>query len=501
MCAIKMNTRTWRSARFSWLFLLVIGGVLGPAPSVSRASDAPDAAAIAQLGRRLNDLLDSHHDPKVRLTARVVDLTSGAAIYERNADTPLIPASNMKLMVMSAAIDRLGSDYQFTTSLSIRGKDLVVVGGGDPSFGDEKLCQQNGQAVTAVFHEWAAKLKAAGVKQVSGNIVIDDSIFDRQFVHPNWPSDQFQAWYEAPIGGLNICDNCVDVVVRPAAPGKPAILSFSPGNTFLQLVNQTTSGGKQTVSVRRKRDSDSIIATGSVARPATLGPITVSDPGLFFGSAFKTTLAAKGIKVLGKVVREKVKLGADRLPEGGHVIAVHSAPIVGALQRSGRNSLGMMAEGLMKAIGAHKKGVGSWATGREALSEFFAKVGVSPGQYAIDDGSGLSRSNKVSARAATQVLAYMYRASGGAFEVLKSSLATPGDDGTLKRRLRGPLTKDRVFAKTGYINGVRTLAGYVQTQSGRWLAFAVFFNGSGKTRPLTAIQDKTCEVLAAWPKN
>lgn len=496
-----MNTRTWRSLRRLSLLTACFSLFFAPALRNCAAAEPPDAAAIAALKSRLDGLLDSHNDPKVKVSARVVDLTSGVAVYEQNADTPLMPASNMKLMVISAAIDQLGRDYEFVTSLSIRGRDLVVIGSGDPSFGDDKLSAEKGVAVTSVFHDWAAKLKAAGVKQVSGNIVIDDAIFDRQFVHPNWPDDQFQAWYEAPIGGLNLCDNCVDVVVRPGPAGKPAALSLSPGNTFIQLINQTTSGGKQSVSARRKRGTDSIIASGSASRQTSLGPITVGDPGMFFGSVLKTTLAAKGIKVNGTVVREKVKRGPDQLPEGGHVVALYKAPIAGALQRAGRNSLGMMAEGLMKAIGAHAKGVGSWATGREALAKFFTKAGVSPGQFTIDDGSGLSRGNKLSAKAATQVLTYMYRAPGGAFDTLRKSLATPGNDGTLKKRLRGPLTKDRVFAKTGYINGVRTLAGYVQTTSGRWLAFAVFFNGSGRTRPLTQIQDKTCEVLAAWPKN
>lgn len=491
-----MHNRTWRIVLG---LSLVTAFLLGPVGASVHATNPPSDADIARLKERLDNLLDSHNDSKVKLTARVVDLTSGVALYEQNADAPLIPASNMKLMVIAAAIDQLGKDHEFTTSLSIRGKDLVIVGSGDPTFGDEKLAA-NGEPITAVFHDWAGKLKAAGVKQISGDIVIDDSIFDAQFIHPGWPTDQFQAWYEAPIGGLNFNDNCVDVVVRPGAAGKPAGLSCSPGNTFIEFINQTKSGGKQTVSVRRKRGTNTIVASGSVARQGSFGPITIGDPGLFFGSVFKTVLAAKGIKVSGKVVRAKVKLGADRLPEGGHVVAIHRAPIAGALERAGRNSLGMMAEGLMKAIGAKEKGVGSWASGREALTSFFTRVGVSPGQYTIDDGSGLSRGNKLSAKAATQVLSYMYRAPGGAFETLKKSLATPGDDGTLKRRLRGPLTKDRVFAKTGYINGVRTLAGYVQTTSGRWLAFAVFYNGSGKTRPLTQIQDKVCETLAAWPK-
>lgn len=500
-----MNTknlyiRTRRIALCALLRYCALALAALPTLAISSAQARDDAASLSDFRKQLHAVLTGHNDPKARMTARVVDLSSGQVLYEHEADTPLIPASNMKLMVIAAALDRFGTDYQYQTVLAIRGRDLVVVGGGDPAVGDEKLCAARGEPITAVFHEWAEKLKAAGIQQVSGNIVIDDSIFDKQFVHPSWPPDQFQTWYEAPIGGLNFNANCFDVSVKPGKSGQAAVVSFVPGNVLLKLVNQTKTGEKHAPVAGRKAGSDEVVVSGSVSKAAKLGPITVRDPGLYFGHVFKTVLAAKGIRVQGRVVREKLTLGPDRIPTDGHGVAIYRTPLMDPACRAGRQSLGMMAEGLIKLLGREESGAGSWEGGRAAMEKFFLKVGVSPGQFTVDDGSGLSRKNFLSATATTQVLAYMHKAPGGKFEAIKECLARPGRDGTLKRRLTGPETKDRVFAKTGYINGVRTLAGYVQTKSGRWLAFAIFYNGTGKTRPLAQVQDKACELMVRWPE-
>lgn len=500
MNLIPSHDRTFGRAAYAGRFfhvLLLIGGLFAAAALPARAQGPTNEGRA--LAVRLDQILNGHNDPKAKLAARVVDLTTGEVLFEHAAETPLIPASNMKLMVITAAVDAFGPDHKLKTVLSIRGRDLVVVGGGDPAFGDEKLCASRGEPITAVFRAWAEKLAAAGVKQVSGDLVIDDSLFDATYVHSNWPADQFQAWYEAPIGALNFNANCADVTLSPAAPGKPAVARLVPGNVLLQLVNQTTSGGKHGPSLRRKRGTDSLVVAGPVAKNCKLGPVTVRDPGLYFGHVFKTVLASKGIRVAGKVVRESVKAGPDGVPDGGHVVAVHAAPITDATIRAGRDSLGMMAEGLLKLLGSHESGRGTWATGRAAMAKFFARAGVSEGQFVVDDGSGLSRANRLSVKAVTQVLAYAHKLPGGKFQAIRDSLARPGREGTLKRRMRDAPVRDRVHAKTGYINGVRTLAGFVEASNGHMLAFAFFYNGTGKTRPLATLQDKACAAMAAWP--
>ena len=327
---------------------------------------------------------------------------------------------------------------------------------------------------------------------------LDDSIFDRSFTHPRWPSDQFQSWYEAPIGGLNFNDNCVQAVVSPTKPKRPAKAWLVPRNDLVKIKNRTTTGKKQTVVVSRSRGSDSLVLSGSVSRKGTLQPITIRDPGLYFGSVMKTALAAEGIPVGGEVVREKVRLDNGRLPDSCNIVAVHRTPLADALRRCGKESLNMMAEGLFKTLGAHQSGLGSWESGRSTIHAFLRSVGVAANQVTVSDGSGLSRQNRLSAAAATEILAYMFQSSPENFTLFRDSLSVAGQDGTLRKRLRSGATAGRIFGKTGTINGVRTLAGFVHTASGRWLAFAFYYNYAGRLPSPTPRMDRACRLLVQW---
>jgi len=419
------------------------------------------------LAARLDRILTAPQQQSLKLGARVIELPSGRVLYDRHGQRPMIPASNMKLVVMAAAIQQLGRDFKFQTVLTVRDLDLVVIGGGDPTIGDERLAAARGRPITALFHQWAQALKTAGVRQIPGNVLIDDSIFDRHFTHPQWPADQYQSWYEAPIGGLNFDANCIQAVVAPTQPKRPAKVWLVPGNTFLKIKNNTVTGKKQTVVVARPRHSDQLVLTGTVARKAPLQPVTVRDPGLYFGSVLKTVLATDGIAVGGKVLRQKVRFNDGRIPADCHIVAVHRTPLADPLARCGKDSLGMMAEGLFKTLGAQRSGQGTWESGRSAIHAFLRTAGIPANQVTIADGSGLSRYGRLSAAAATQVLAHVFRAPPEDFQLFRNSLATAGTDGTLKKRLRGRDTVGRIFGKTGTINGVRTLAGYIHTHSDR----------------------------------
>ncbi len=455
--------------------------------------------AASRLRSRLDRILTNHKEAGARLGARVVELPGGRVLYDRDGHRAMIPASNMKLVVMAAAIDQLGRDYRFATVLAIRGKDLIVIGGGDPTIGDERLARRRGETITAVFVEWAEKLKAAGVRGVPGNLVIDDTIFDQQFTHPHWPANQYQKWYEAPVGGLNFNGNCTSVEVRPTAAGKPAAVSLVPVNGALQLQNKTTTGKKATVSVSRKKGGDTIFVRGVVSKKGVVGPVSVRNPGMYFGHVLKAALAEAGVRVAGEVVRERVRHDDGTIPVDCHIVAVHHSPLSDALSRAGKESLGMMAEALIKLLGHERSGVGSWRNGSQAVAAFLSKVGVPPDQFVIDEGSGLSRTNRLSPGASVVVLRHLFRSGKGDFETFRDALACAGVDGTMAKRLRSAETKGRIFAKTGYVNGVRTLSGYVHTKSNRWLAFSIFYNKAKNTAAMKKLQDEACRVLVRWP--
>jgi len=455
-------------------------------PALAHAHDGTSA-----LAQQIDAALKHHGVKGATLGAQVVDLASGQVLYEHNADQPMMPASNAKLVVMAAAIDSLGGDFQFETTLARRGDDLVVIGGGDPALGDPRLCEARRESATAAFHRFADAVKKAGITHVTGRLVIDTSIFDEQHVHARWPADQHTAWYEAPIGGLNFFDNCVRVMTEPTKAGKPAQLSMTPGNTALSLVNKTRTSSKHGPSVHRSAGSRQIEVNGNVARAGQVAEITVPDPGLYFAAALRTVLAAQGIKVDGEIVRERLRDASGRLPPNVKTLAIERTPLRDVLARAGKDRLGMMAEGLIKMLGARDSGAGAWAGGTAAVEKFVAQTGASPGHVDLDDGSGLSRQNRISPAAVVSVLRHMHGHRGR--DLFTASLSHCGVDGTLKKRMQD--IKARVIAKTGYIDGVRTLAGYAHTLDGRWLAFAFFYNNASATQPLTRAQDQACRLL------
>jgi D-alanyl-D-alanine carboxypeptidase/D-alanyl-D-alanine-endopeptidase (penicillin-binding protein 4) len=479
----------------STFWLRAAGVLLGAGVCIAarpgRANDEADA-----LRDGLQRALTANKPSGVELSAHVVDLASGRTLFEYNADRPLTPASVMKLVVSAAALDQLGAGYRYRTTLAMGRRDLLLVGSGDPTLGDEKLCARRGQKPTALLSSWADALAAAGVRTVPGKLIIDDSIFDETHVHPGWPADQYQEWYEAPIGGLNFAANCFEIAAEPRGDGPPA-LSTIPPNGLVQIVNKARSGGKGTLVARRARETMQAVVSGNCSAPTRLGPIAATDPGMFFAASLRSALAARGIEIEGPIVRQRVVGRDGTLPAEFRVIAMHESPLADAVARACTDSLGMMAEAMLKTLGATSGQPGSWPNGAAVVARFLRQLGVSDDSFTIDDGSGLSRRNRLSARAVTTVLAYMNRSAGG--ELLRESLALSGVSGTLRKRLGGPETKGRIRAKTGYIASVRTLAGYVEARDGRRLAFAILYNGARSTAPLTAAQDHACRLMAMWP--
>ncbi len=461
-----------------------------------RASVAP-----ASVRERIDELLRARGS--ARVSARILELPTGRVLYSYRADDVMIPASNMKLVVTAAALDQLGADFAFRTVLVRRGDDLVVIGDGDPATGDPALASERGEPITAMFHRWADALKRQGISEIPGDLTIDDSIFDSQWVSFRWPEDERQKAYAAPVGGLNLSDNCIVATVWPAQqPRAAALFQVSPRTTLVQIDNRCKSGGKGPPIIRRLGDSSQYVISGRCGKRATLAPVAVSDPGMFFASALRTSLAAKGIRIVGEIRRERVRHSDGTLPADCRLVASHQTPLATVLRLCNKRSENLFAECLLKRMGyEHQRragrpnALGSWTSGRAAVRAFLRKVGVEPISLVIDDGSGLSRDNRVSAAQLTEVLRSMFNHPRG--ELFISSLSVNGVDGTLKRRMAD--IEGSVRAKTGYVRGVRTLSGYVQSRSGTTMCFSVLFNDiPGSTRPFNRIHDDICRLLWGW---
>jgi D-alanyl-D-alanine carboxypeptidase/D-alanyl-D-alanine-endopeptidase (penicillin-binding protein 4) len=345
-------------------------------------------------------------------------------------------------------------------------------------------------ATNAVFDRLAAALKAVGVTRID-RIAIDDSRFERLVRHPDWPDDQQDEWYQAPVGALNFNDNCVDAAAR-IADGKP-VLTLTPNLPPEMYRNELRTSGKGAPAVVRAPDSDVVRYIGVVQKPLGFEPVAVRDPTLFAGLAFKQALRDRGVTVAGEVVRRTTDADSRRKARRVHV---ETGTLRDALLRANTYSQNLFAECLLKTIAAYGPDgqptghAGSWERGSFIIRKTLSDARLNLGDAVISDGSGLSHSNRVSAAQIVGLLQLM--AKGPHAAAFRESLAQPGKPGTMQRGYAFPSLTGKMRAKTGTIAGVRTLAGYVRRPDGREVAFALLINGNGSAE----LRTKIARILA-----
>lgn len=472
--------------------LLSIVGVT-PARGIDSSLDRELAAVISRLPH-----------PQTRSGVAIADLTAGISLFDQHGDEILIPASNAKVFVMAAALRELGTEFSFETRLAFDGQHLYLIGDGDPGLGDEKIHRSRGESILAPYERFAAELKSKGITDISGDMVVDASLFDDQRLHPDWEPGDVGKWYAAPVAGIGFNDNCLDITLSPGVKGKGApSVSVQPPTAQIKIVNQARTSGKGDPVLHHPSGTNEYRITGSCRKTWTFSPAPVDDPVFFAGDVLKRVLSDRGISIRGAVRAQRIRRADGSLPPPLQLIAVHRTPLSDVLARVGKDSQNYFAECVLKRVGyawAKRSGaldpVGSWQTGNQAIFTHMHAMGIPTAGLVIADGSGLSRGNRCTARQLTSVLTKMAALPGA--DLFRESLAEAGVDGSLRKRLRG--LSASVYAKTGTMRGIRTLSGYVQSEDNHLYAFAVMFNGyTGPATPYKEIQDRICRILAGEP--
>jgi serine-type D-Ala-D-Ala carboxypeptidase/endopeptidase (penicillin-binding protein 4) len=433
----------------------------------------------------------------------VKSLQSGETLYSLNPRKLMMPASNLKIVTLAAAAERLGWNYTYATRLfaagdldagTLRG-DLVVVGSGDPSITSE--------TADAVFGEWAGRLTAAGIRAVAGRIIGDDDEFDDNGLGFGWSWDDLPDDYAAAVSALQFNENAVRVTVAPGpAAGDSAGISIAPAGSGLEVVGDVTTGGAgaaESIAARRLPGSMRLALAGSIPAghaPATL-VVSVENPTLFFARALRQALIARGIDVRGPAVDiDEVR---DAPPRPPSPIATHTSPPLSTLAlRLMKISQNLYAETLLKTMAAAAPRTAE--RGRAAVAAALQPWGVGADALILRDGSGLSRYDYVTADALVSVLAHVAgdERLRGPFE---AALPVAGRDGTLANRMKGTAAEGNARAKTGSMSNVRGLSGYVTAASGERLVFSMLANNfevAGAT--ITGAEDRIVVRLAGFAR-
>jgi len=407
-------------------------------------------------------------------------------IAKQNENTQFVPASVTKIITGVVVLQELGPASRLKTILKANKSeiakdklngDLCLVGAGDPSFVSENM--------------WIIvnNFSRTGVKQISGDIIVNDRLFDQILYDETRLKNRVDRAYDAPVGAMSFNWNSVNVHIRPAQLGEKATVILDPLSQYLQLDAEVTTSRKTTditVSKNSKRKIDKIVVRGTINEKSDekVHFIPISQPALWSGYNLKSFLEQRSI-----TLRGEVRQGS--CPENFEEVASsESKPIEQMVKDMNKFSNNYVAEMLIKLLGAkEKKQNASLADGMKFIQGYLARNGFLESEIKITNPSGLTRENLVTAKALWRLLkeAHGDLAINGE---LVASLPLAGIDGTLRNRLQNEATRGRVRAKTGYINGIVSLAGYYSNRQGQIVPFAFLYNGSENEAKVRGTMDK-----------
>lgn len=393
---------------------------------------------------------------------------TGETVFRYNSEKSFIPASNNKILSSVAALSLLGKDFRFRTEFYLGGGihgnvahgGLYVKGFGDPTIDLEKL------------ELIAKRIKNLGVSRIDGGILLDGSYFDETYYGEGWDPEWVGEAFCPPVAAISFNYNSAKIKVSASRAGMPAYVSAEPKEFPFAIKSRVLTSRRRSGVMAEFGSRNQIRLSGYVSsrRKRETLEMSVPDPFFYFGEMLRATLEKKGVRVDGRVRRARVPKWA------GAVFTHYSEPLGVVIREYNKESVNIIGESLVKVLGARfMKEPGSWKTGTYVIRDYLAGVGVS-GDVSVVDGSGLSRMNRVSPGDLAEVLLRAYKNPEISKEFLES-LPVAGVDGTLEKRFYE--LKGRVYAKTGYLEGARSLSGYVFARDGRTYVFSIISNGMG----------------------
>jgi D-alanyl-D-alanine carboxypeptidase/D-alanyl-D-alanine-endopeptidase (penicillin-binding protein 4) len=455
-----------------------------PKPTVSPRPLAPPKRGVKALK---NDLASYYQAPAFKNAVwgvLVKSLATGETLFAVNPGTFLMPASNMKVVTMAAAAERLGWNYTFTTKVVATGSveegvlkgDLVVVGSGDPSLGGRPT------EGPSVVERWADQIRARGIRRIDGRLIGQDNVFDDEGLGQGWAWDYLAYGYATPVGGLDFNENVVRLTFAPgAAAGDPVSVVARPEGSGLLIeaaVKTAAADGSDDINVVRLPGSQRLGVSGAV--PAGKGDlaqtVSVENPTEFMVGAFRQALLSRGIEVAGGAADVDALPAPPDLTNAETLVTYTSPPLSEIGKVLLKVSQNLYADALLKVIGRPADGgPATTREGRRALREVLQGWGIAPEQYAQADGSGLSRYNYLTADVLVTVLTRMY-SDDRHLEPFITALPIAGVDGTIAGRMKDTRAQGNARAKTGSIANARALSGYVTSADGEPLVFSMIVN-------------------------
>ena len=497
---------------------IAAAGQTQTAPASSASTATETTPEIQALRDELNAIFSSASAGNAIWGVLVRSADRDESLYGLNERTLLIPASVQKIITLAAASQALGWDYQYDTQLLTGASledgrlagDMVVRGSGDPTLG-----VRNGRDED-VFATWAQQLRQAGINEITGRLIGDDGDWDEgpagraSGLAAGWSWNDLPFGFAAPVGALQYRENVAQIRLAPGrvvdAPALSAVVHPASG---LELVNRVTTGppnGELSLRLSRFPGQVALGLDGSIplGSDALTRTVSVDNPTLFFVRSLSDALVRHGISVGGEAIDlDADEVGADdrprRVPELRVLLSHRSAPLSELSIDMMKRSRNLSAETLFRTVGT-QNGDGSDIANQAAVTAILEGWSIDPDHFKVADGSGLSRYNLLTAEALVAVLERTF-SDPIAHALLEATLCLAAEDGTLERRMRGTAAARNARGKTGSMSGVQTLSGYVETQDGETLIFAILANNfQTPPRQVRALIDQAVVRLATFSR-
>jgi D-alanyl-D-alanine carboxypeptidase/D-alanyl-D-alanine-endopeptidase (penicillin-binding protein 4) len=421
----------------------------------------------------------------------VKEAETGEIIYSYDAEREVVPASVMKIVTTSSAVEILGENFRFETAVMYDGNiengvlngNLYICGGGDPTTGSNDL----GGDKKAVFKEWLSAIKQAGIKEINGDVIADESIFDTEGISMKWMREDLGSYYGQGCYGLNIFDNRYSLVLKTGQSGsKPEIIKTDPDMQEITFHNYLTTG---------KINGDSIYIVGfpySNERylygvvPANKTGLRfegdIPEPALFLSKYFTAILQKEQISVSGKPACYRMLLqeGKWNLQNRKLLTTTYSKPLKELIKITNRISSNLYADAFLKTIGLkYKTGevISSFDRGVKMIQKHWKKKGIDVSSLWMYDGSGLAPTDRLTAKILCDILSYMKTESSYS-TVFVESIPKAGIEGTVRNTLKGSRLQGVTRLKSGSMNRVRSYAGYITKDDKQYVAAVVVNNFS-----------------------
>ncbi len=430
--------------------------------------------------------------------------SSGTEIISVNSDKLMRIASNSKLFISGAVLSGLGPDFTFTTSVYGDGElrdslwvgDIFIIGSGDPSI-DGNFYEDN---PFFVFDSIIDQLLEMGIEAIDGNIYGNEALFDDVRYPRGWEWDDLSFYYAPEIGALSFNRNTVELTVRAdRRPGSLPSISWFPFDTdYIEFINEQVIGS---ANIRFNESIIRVPGTNTVFLRSTLPtgfsvkePITITEPALYFIDTFVKRAAGKGIIFEGELLADRQIRNTSTLT----LLAQHeSFPVSKIVQRLNRESDNFYTEMLTKSLAAYKLNtVATTETGLELVSDYLEELNMDTDSISFRDASGMASANLTSAGFITEFLYVVNKQPYSNY--FNQSLAVAGFNGTLRNRMINSEAVGRIRGKTGFISGVRSLSGYIQTKNNNVYSFSMITNNFiGSARPIDRLHEQILEYIYA----